>query len=121
MAAKRKPAKKQKEPTDLFLLGRMLGLCLSSTVEENKSGTPANVVDGLFAIARAIEKVADVFDTSVYDDDSRTTLAGAVVRLAIAAEDISQQMSDSSNAPEDEPSEPPRLVPAEPKPEQSEV
>lgn len=41
-------------------LGKALVHCLVSPNEADSNGEPANVVDGLFAIARAIDRLAGV-------------------------------------------------------------
>ena len=40
---------------------------LESPNEADRNGETANVVDGLFAIARALEHLADVFESQRYD------------------------------------------------------
>jgi len=64
---------------------------LWSGIHENPDGTPANVVDGLFAIARALNKVATAIEYYRTDHplqgETLDGIQGAIEQVATAIEE----------------------------------
>jgi hypothetical protein len=87
MTAKRPPIYDSDPPV---LAIAAVANALVSPDEDNANGEPANVADGLFAIARAIDRLADILAD---ETGSLPAIARAAEALARAAENAEHRAS----------------------------
>jgi hypothetical protein len=68
-------------------IARALQRVFESTIEVDRNFDPANVVDGLFAIARGLHRIADVMEEPEADREHRRTTEALAKHDSFAGRD----------------------------------